>query len=314
MPRRAASMAVECRSAAVWELTLFSPHGGIEMTRFVVDAVRRSGRKDSRLALAGCMLLMIDAVLAVASPVALTTGTYVQNFNVLGTGTGAASLPEGWDVRSDATASTLGATVFTTVVRNTWGSSTGQFRNVAAATGLSGTSSATAQNDATNRALGLRQTDSFGDPGGSFNFNFSSTGMTLTAMSFDLMLLSEQGRTTSWQAQYGLGATPSSFATISTLGDLAPSVWGTYSIIVSDTAALTAMSNQPHAWLRIVTTATTAGSGSRDTFAIDNVSVTAVPEPSTLAGLAVALVCSAAFRRRSFRRSFLQRLRAWTRS
>jgi hypothetical protein len=279
------------------------------MSLFLLDAARRSGRTGSWLGLAGCMLLVIDGVVAVASPVTLTTGTYVQDFNLLGTGTAAASLPTGWDVRSDATASTLGGTVSTSVVRNTWGVGTGQFRNVAAATGLSDTSSTTAQNDATNRALGLRQTDSFGDPGAAFNVSFISTGMTLTAMSFDLMLLSEQGRTTSWQVQYGLGAAPSSFTTIATLGNLAPSDWGTYPIVVSDAAALMAMSDQAYAWLRIVTTATSAGSSSRDTFAIDNVSITAVPEPSTLAGLAAALVCGAAFRSRSFRRPFVQRRR-----
>jgi prepilin-type N-terminal cleavage/methylation domain-containing protein len=214
-----------------------------------------------------------------AGPLTLSGTTYSQTFDSLGTASGSATLPAGWDVRTGATGTALG-TISTSVIKQTWGVSTAGFINTASAAGLSGTASSTAQGSSTNRSLGLRTSEGLGDPGAAFTLNFDSSGLTLTAGSIDLMMLSVQARSVTWSIQYGLGATPTSFTTIATWSD--PGVWGTTPITFSS-AALTAMSNQPSVWFRIAALSESTNGGFRDTIGIDNFQMTFVPEPSALA-------------------------------
>ena len=241
------------------------------------------------------VLLFLPA--AAFAQLTLTGTSYTQNFDNLGT-----SLPSDWTVRTGATASSLGTSATFTTASSTWANTTGDFKNLASATGLSSGSTTLAQNNSTNRALGIRQAGSFGDPGASFNFNFNSTGLTLSSLSVDLQLLSPQGYSTTWSLQYATGASPSSWTTFATYSD--PGTFGSTTITASS-GALSGMSNQNNVWFRAVALSASTGSGSRDTFALDNFNLTfaasAIPEPSSYAAIcgAVALAGAIVRRRRS---------------
>jgi uncharacterized protein len=225
--------------------------------------------------------------------VTLTGTSYTQNFNSIGSG-----LPTGWTVYTGATSSTLGTSSSITTAATSWGTTSGDFRNAAASTGLSSTSDVTAQSNSTDRALGVRQGASFGDPGASFVFNFNSTGMTDVSFSLDVMMLSVQGRSTDWTLQYSTNGT--AWTNITTWSD--PGVFG--STTLNSAGVVASLTNQSNAYIRLVALSASTGSNSRDTIAIDNFSLTysAVPEPATSAFLAGAAILGlATFRRRSLR-------------
>ncbi|HET7535605.1 MAG TPA: immunoglobulin domain-containing protein, partial [Candidatus Didemnitutus sp.] len=211
--------------------------------------------------------LVLVGVCAAHAQVALGTGTYTQTFDSLGSG-----LPLGWSVYTGATATALGTSVSPAGTAATWGGTTGQWENCASATGMVGNESTAVQNAASNRALAIRQSGTFGDPGASANFNFSTLGVQVTSITFSAQMLSVQTRSTIWQLQYGLGASPSSWTTIGTFTD--PGVFGSTTITASGFG--TVLDNQGNVWLRVVTLAASTGSGSRDTFGIDNFSIVTV--------------------------------------
>lgn len=210
-----------------------------------------------------------------AAIVTLTGSSYAQTFDTLGTGSGAAILPAGWDVRTDASATSLGS-AGVTVVKQTWGDNAKGFLNVASATLLSSTTSTTAQGTSANRAMGVRQASDFGEPGAAFCFQFDSRGLSLTAGSLMLMMLDVEGRSSTWSIQYGLDAAPTSFVTIGSWSD--PGTWGTTPFTI-DVASLQAMSDQASVWFRIAALDASTGTGFRDTIAIDDFRITFVPEP-----------------------------------
>lgn len=230
---------------------------------------------------------MLFAGTTAAGLLTLSGTSYSQSFDSLGTASGSATLPAGWDVRTGASGTTLG-TLSTSVIKQTWGDNAKGFINTASATGLSSNASTELQGASTNRALGVRTAGDFGDPGAAFNLNFDSTDLTLTAGSIDLLMLSVQPRSVVWSLQYGLGTTPTSFTTIATWPD--PGVWGTTPITFSS-AALTAMSNQPSVWFRVAALSSSTNTGARDTIAIDNFQIAFVPEPSSLSSMIAGGVC-----------------------
>jgi hypothetical protein len=238
-------------------------------------------------------LLLLSAAFAtclgfpLTAQVVITQTGYTQDFNSIGSG-----LPTGWTVRTGASASALGTTASLTTAATSWGDTTGAFKNFASATSLTSTATATDQSNSANRALGIRQSGSVGDPGAAFTFNLSTTGMTLTGLSLDLMMLSVQTRSTTWSIQYGTGASPSSFSTLGTYAD--PGLFGTTAVSFTQ-AQLAGMSNQANVWFRVAALDVSTGSGNRDSFAIDNFSLTAVPEPSTYAAIAGVLALGLAF-------------------
>lgn len=214
-----------------------------------------------------------------ASPVLLSSvsvgGTYAQTFDSLASG-----LPAGWRVLTGATASALGAdltpaTSFATGV--SWATTTGNFRNVASALngGVSSTDSTATQAGYANRALGIRQTTSFGDPGAAFAFNCATTGVNITSISFSAQTLSVQTASTAWSLQYGVGAKPSAWTTLATFAN--PEVFGATTIAVNSATLGSALNNLGNVWLRVVALTGATGGGSRDTFAIDNFSITSGP-------------------------------------
>jgi hypothetical protein len=239
--------------------------------------------------------LLAGLVLAAGSvqgQVLITNAGYTQNFDSIGTG-----LPTGWDARTGATATALGTVASFTTGATSWDNTTGAFKNFAATTGLSETSTTAAQSASTDRAFGIRQTNSFGDPGASFNFHFSTTGVNVTNISFDAMMTSVQTRSTVWSIQYGVGASPTSFTTLGTYSD--PGIWGSTGFSFTTADFGTNLDNQANLWFRVVALSGSTGTGSRDSFAIDNFNVTAIPEPSTYALIALGLGALVVLRRRA---------------
>ena len=218
----------------------------------------------ARLALVLTVGCILNA--PIAAQVALPSGTSTQSFDSI-----AGGLPAGWSIYTGATASTLGTSAALTTTAVTWSNTSGGWRNVAAAdnTGFVGTETDVVQAAATDRALGIRQTGTFGDPGASANFNFSTIGVQVSSISFSAQMLSVQTRSTVWQLQYGVGASPATWTTIGTFID--PGVFGKTTVTGSGFG--TALDNQSNVWLRIVTLAATTGSGSRDTFGIDDFTI-----------------------------------------
>lgn len=229
--------------------------------------------------------LLVCLIMVAASPAraqtTITASGYSQDFDSLGAG-----LPANWTVRTGATGSSLGTDVSGAsfaMAATSWATTTGNFRNVASAlnSGAGSTDSTGTQGGYTNRALGVRQTASFGDSGAAFTFNLSTTGVALTGLQFSAQILSSQANSTTWTLQYGLGTSPTAFTTIGTFSD--PGAFGATSIVASGLG--TALNNQSSAWLRVVALTATSAGGTRDTFAIDNfqITATAIPEPSTCA-------------------------------
>lgn len=210
------------------------------------------------------------------SGIALTTSPYTQNFNAI-----AGGLPTGFFVKTGASATTLGTADMTSVLAtvSAWNGTSGGVRNYASATGLTSTSDATAQSGSINRALGIRQTGSVGDPGGSYLFLIDNTiGKANFQLSFLLQQLDPTAaatpRVATWTVQYGLGDAPTSFTTVTTSPAALTTTFGSWLSTPVTVNFGTALNNQNQKiWIRIVTLAATVGSGSRPSTAIDDLSV-----------------------------------------
>lgn len=275
-----------------------------------------------------CSLTVLSSLVLVepaTAQIALSGTSYSQNFDFLGTGpTFASALPDGLTVRLGATATTLGTAVTTVdnsgpptagainTMTVTWADVTGGARNVASGTGLSNTASDTTQNSTANRALGIRQTGSFGDPGAAVTFQFADTaGVKDFRLSASLQNLNVQGRDTTWTVRYAVGSAPTSFTTLGTY-----TTGGAFDVnttAINNVALGADADNQgQNLWIQFAALSTSAGSGSRDVFAVDDVVLTFTPVPEPTPALATAAVGLglAAARRRSFPRTADQRGRS----
>ncbi len=208
--------------------------------------------------------------------VTLSISPYSQNFNSIGSG-----LPTEWTVRTGATASTLGTAVTWNTATSTWSNTSGNFRNVASANGLTSSASTTVQNASADRALAVRQTISFGDPGAAFVLQLNNTsGLGNFSLSFKLQSLggtSAAGRTATWKIDYGTSASPTSFTTIATAPSSLTTVLSTFASTDVTVNFGTALDNiNDFVWIRIVDLSATTGSGSRPTTGIDDVSLSFV--------------------------------------
>ena len=211
----------------------------------------------------------------------LTGTNYAQNFDGLDSG-----LPTGWIVCTNAHATNVGTSAGFVTNHISWGNQTGQFQNSASTsnggTNLLGTESSALQSGYTNRALAIRQTAGFGDPGAAFVLNLANTsGMNGFRLGLDFLMLSVQSHSTVWTVDYAVGNSPTNFIPLAAYTD--PGVFGaTHTNISLGTALDNKGSN---VWIRIVALSGSTGSGTRDTFGVDNVSlswttnaaVTAIP-------------------------------------
>ncbi|MBC6989720.1 T9SS-dependent choice-of-anchor J family protein [Hymenobacter sp. BT491] len=220
--------------------------------------------------LTGVVILLLVASGAFAQ-VTLSTSPYSENFDGVGGG-----LPAGFTVRTGATATVLGTAATPIIAPTVWNSTSSGFKNVASATGLTAASTTDEQNAATNRALAVRQTGTFGDPGAAFVFQLANTtrksGFKLT---FQLQSLDATSpRTTTWRVDYGIGATPASFTTVTTT-PANPTTGGTSfssTAVTADFGSQLDNVTEP-VWIRVVALAASTGSGNRPTSALDDFSL-----------------------------------------
>jgi autotransporter-associated beta strand protein len=220
--------------------------------------------------LAGGTSLVAGDGTTLANSISISAPGSVETFNSLASG-----LPTGWTVRTGASASNLGTIVTPVLTATEWGSTSFNFRNVAShGSSLASTASPTDQAAATDRALGVRQTGASGgaggDPGAAFVYQFSTLGQTPQELSVDLQMLSVQTRSTTWTIQVAAGATPSTWTTLGTYSD--PGSFGSTTVSY-DATDLSGIADQATAWFRVVALGATTGSGSRDTLALDNFSL-----------------------------------------
>jgi trimeric autotransporter adhesin len=226
-----------------------------------------------RLLGSGLLTLATASVWAQApTPVTLGSTPYTENFDNLGT-----ALPAGFGVYTGASATAAGTAATFAPAPAAWNGTNGAFKNFASAlaSGLTAASSATDQNAATNRALGVRQTGSFGDPGAAFVFQVASTtGKTGFELSFDLQSLDNGTgvtRTVDWKVDYATGATPTAFTALASGTGTTSNTFGSTRITANFG---TALDNQTGpVWIRIVALAASNGGGSRPSSAIDNFSL-----------------------------------------
>ncbi len=216
------------------------------------------------------LFLMLN--LASQAQIVLTGTNYIQTFDGIGSG-----LPAGWTVRTGSNASSLGTAGTLVTAHTSWSNSTGNFRNCGSNEGA---------NDAANtdRALAIRQTSAFGDAGGAFLAQISNTtGISNLQLSFKLQSLDASSpRTTTWLVQWAIGATPTSFTTLTT-SPATTTTGSSASSNVSITATLpnTVDNQADNLWIRIVTLSASTGSGNRPTSGIDDFSLTYTPANTT---------------------------------
>jgi len=135
---------------------------------------------------------------------------------------------------------------------------------------VTGVESSTIQAAFTNRVLAVRQTQSFGDPGAAFVIQITNTlGFSNLTFSLDFCLLKSNGYSTTWTIAYAASNTPASFIPLGTYSD--PGSIGTTNR--SFTLGTDANNQTNNLWIRIVALSASTGSGSRDTFGIDNFSL-----------------------------------------
>lgn len=206
--------------------------------------------------------------------VTLSTSPYTENFDNIGSG-----LPAGFLVTGNATASTLGTAATLTTAKTAWNNTTAGFKNFASsgAPGItSGSPASPDQNNATDRALGVRSTGTFGDPGSAFVFQVTNTtGMTDFTLSFNLQSLDiTVTRIATWKVQYGFGSSPTTFYDAPIVTGTLTTGGSTFSNNTVNVDFGSQLDNQNQVvTIRIVTLTATTGSGSRPTTGIDNFSL-----------------------------------------
>jgi hypothetical protein len=217
------------------------------------------------------LIAMLQSTYVALGQLVLTGTNYFQDFNTISNG-----LPVGWTVRTNATSTSLGTNATFWMLGKTWGESTGEFGNCAstlsnAGTNFIGAEIPSVQHACTNRALAIRQTASFGDPGAAFVLEISNTvGMRDFSFSVDLEMLKINPLSTTWSIEYAVGNSPAAFTTLGTYAD--PGAFGAINRTFSLGADADNQSSK--VWIRIVAlTAATGTTGTRDTFGIDNFSL-----------------------------------------
>lgn len=192
---------------------------------------------------------------------------YYQDFDGIEAG-----LPSGWTVRTGATASSRGiaATFVSTKGTNRWSTTTGAFSNMASSEGLPSNATNTAQDNSTDRAIAIRQTGSFGDPGASFELAILNTvGMSNFSVSIKHLMLSVQGKSTTWSIQYSTnGGTV--WVTAGEFPD--PGTFGSTPSYYSLGSALDGLNTT--VYIRIAALTVSVGSNFRDTYGIDDFELT----------------------------------------
>ena len=244
-------------------------------------------RKLSTLQSAFAILVSLGVLLPSAqAQITLGTSPYTQDFDGIGSG-----LPTGWTVRTSASATVLGTTQTLATGATAWSSTTGSFRNSASSDSPATSADNTAtQGSNTDRSIGLRQSGTFGDPGAAYVMQIANTtGLSSFDLSFKLQSLDVSiTKETFWIVDYGTGASPTSFTTVTTSPSTPKtggSAFNSQTITVNFGSALNNLTGP--VWIRITTRVATLGSGSRPTTGLDDVSLSwatsGTPDLSTTA-------------------------------
>ena len=178
---------------------------------------------------------------------------------------------------SGGTAASSGIPETFTTAKALWGSTGVGFKNYASATGLTASATAMDQDNATNRALGVRQTSAAGfDPGASFIFVLANTtGKNNLKMDFQLQSLDiTSTRTTTWSVDYALGENPAAFTPATATGTLTTGGSSFSNNAVSVTLPSNVNNQSQKVWIRIITKTATTGSSNRASTGIDDVKFT----------------------------------------
>ncbi len=204
--------------------------------------------------------------------ISLSGTSYTQAFDAIGSG-----LPTGFSVVTSASASALGTTAAFTTAATAWTSTTSGWKNSASADGLASNASSAVQNAAIDRSLTLRQSGSFGDPGAGLVMQLANTtGFANFNLSFKLQSLdSTSPRTTTWLVDYGFGATPTAFSSITTTPTPITSGNSVYTNVSVSVNFGSLLNNQnQNVWIRIVSLSASTGSGNRATTGFDDLALT----------------------------------------
>ncbi len=213
------------------------------------------------------LVLLGASIKAVGVGIVLSGTSYTETFDGL-----AGGLPTGWSVKTGATGTILGSDATYVATATSWATTAGNFRNAASADGLTSSASATTQSGSTDRALAIRQTGSFGDPGAAFLLSIQDTlGFENFSLSFKSQMLSVQDRSTTWTIDYRVGNS-GTFSSLGTYPD--PGFFGSTTLSFNATQ-LAAWNDQPDpVYFRIAALSTATGTtGNRDTFGIDDFSL-----------------------------------------
>jgi trimeric autotransporter adhesin len=215
------------------------------------------------------LLFILPIYHASKAQVTLGNSPYTENFNNLES----AGVPSGFLIRTAATAASLGNSATLTAGKSVWNNTSGAFKNVASATGLTATATTTEQDASTNRSLAIRQTGSFGDPGGAFVFQVTNTtAKSNFQLTFLLQSLDNTSpRKTTWIVDYGTGVAPTTFTTVATVPTPLETGNSTFSSNAITVNFGTLLDNIADAvTIRIWASTASTGSGNRGTTAIDD--------------------------------------------
>jgi hypothetical protein len=201
------------------------------------------------------------------SQISLSSSPYIEDFNAIASG-----LPTGVSIKTGGTASTLGTDATLNVNPSAWNVTSSGFRNSASATSLTETSDLTAQSASSNRALTIRQSGSFGDPGGSFVFQIANTtNKNSFNLNFKLQSLDiGTPRSVTWVVDYAFGDTPTAFTNANANGTLVTGGGAFSNNTISINFGNVLDNKATKVWIRITTLTASTGSGNRPTTAIDD--------------------------------------------
>jgi len=206
-----------------------------------------------------------------SAQVSLNNSPYSENFNSLS----ANGIPAGFSVRILATPTFLGKdTILNTGVTPPWRGVGRGFKNLASANATTDPGpDSTTQAAITDRALGVRQTGTFGDSGAAFVFQIANTTAKKNfQLGFKIQSLDTSSpRTTNWIVDYGIGANPTSFTAVTTSPDIVPTgnkLYTNTSVTANFGSALDNITDI--VWVRILTIKRSTGAGNRATTAIDD--------------------------------------------
>jgi hypothetical protein len=198
-----------------------------------------------------------------------STSPYLIDFNSLGSG-----LPNGVRVGTTSTATTNDTAAAFSTALNIWSATGGGWKNLASATSVGQGGSSSDQDNSANRALGIRQTSTVGDPGATVSFIIANTtGKNNLKMDFLFQSLDPSvTRTTTWTIEYALGDTPASWTAVTpTVGSTTSGGGNWFNTAVSANLPAAVANQSQKVWIRVVAKTATSGSGSRPVTAFDDV-------------------------------------------